>query len=122
MKAIMRMGTQVPKVRELRARAVRVPMELPHQTASGTISESPLVLTDITTYDGTVGHSMIFTYSVAALKPTAGLIINLEPFVKGRLWDRLRSRTSFRNIFASSVCKDSLRWRFLPSTWRCGTL
>ena len=118
----MRMGTQVPKVRELRARAVRVPMELPHQTASGTISESPLVLTDITTYDGTVGHSMIFTYSVAALKPTAELIINLEPFVKGRLWDRLRLRTSFRNIFASSVCKDSLRWRFLPSTWRCGTL
>jgi mandelate racemase len=71
------------KIHELRVRAVRVPMEQPHQTASGTISESPLVLTDVTTDDGTVGHSMIFTYAVAALKPTADLIKNLEPFLKG---------------------------------------
>ena len=45
----------VPRIRELRVRAVRVPMEQPHQTASGTISESPLVLTDVITEDGTVG-------------------------------------------------------------------
>jgi mandelate racemase len=74
-----------PKIRELRVRAVRVPMAEPHKTASGTISESPLVLTDIVTDDGTTGHSMIFTYTVAALKPTADLIKNLEPFVKGEL-------------------------------------
>jgi mandelate racemase len=55
----------------------------PHKTASGTISESPLVLTDIVADDGTVGHSMIFTYAVAALKPTADLIKNLESCVKG---------------------------------------
>jgi mandelate racemase len=73
----------VPRIRELRVRAVRVPMEQPHQTASGTISESPLVLTDVITEDGTVGHSMIFTYTVSALKPTADLIKNLEPLVKG---------------------------------------
>jgi mandelate racemase len=42
-----------------------------------------LVLTDIVADDGTVGHSMIFTYAVAALKPTADLIKNLESFVKG---------------------------------------
>ena len=74
-----------PKIRELRVRAVRVPMAQPHKTASGTISESPLVLTDIVADDGTTGHSMIFTYTVAALKPTADLIKNLEPFVKGEL-------------------------------------
>jgi mandelate racemase len=53
MKATMRVetGTQAPKIRDLRVRAVRVPMEQPHQTASGTISESPLVLTDVTTDD-----------------------------------------------------------------------
>ena len=72
-----------PTIREVRVRAVRVPMAQPHKTASGTISESPLVLTDIVTDDGTVGHSMIFTYAVAALKPTADLIKNLESFVKG---------------------------------------
>jgi mandelate racemase len=60
-----------PKIRELRVRAVREPMAEPHKTASGTISESPLLLTDIVTDDGTTGHSMIFTYTVAALKPTA---------------------------------------------------
>src|SRR6266481_4077515 len=72
-----------PTIREVRVRAVRVPMAPPHKTASGTISESPLVLTDIVADDGTVGHSMIFTYAVAALKPTADLIKNLESFVKG---------------------------------------
>jgi mandelate racemase len=73
----------IPKVRGLQVRAVRVPMEQPHRTASGTVSESPLVLTDIATEDGAVGHSMVFTYTVAALRPTADLIKNLEPFVKG---------------------------------------
>jgi mandelate racemase len=72
-----------PKIRELRVRAARVPMTQPHKTASGTISESPLILTDIIADDGTTGHSMIFTYAVAALKPTADLIKNLESFVKG---------------------------------------
>jgi mandelate racemase len=55
------MKNPAPKIRGLHVRAVRVPMEQSHQTASGTISESPLVLTDVTTEDGTVGHSMIFT-------------------------------------------------------------
>jgi mandelate racemase len=36
---------ECPKICELRVRAVRVPMAQPHKTASGTISESPLILT-----------------------------------------------------------------------------
>ncbi len=75
--------TPAPKVREVRVRAVRVPMEQPHQTASGTVSESPLVLTDVTTDTGSEGHSIVFTYNMAALKPTADLIKNFEPLVKG---------------------------------------
>jgi mandelate racemase len=35
------------------------------------------------TEDGVVGHSIVFTYTVTALKPTADLILNLEPLVKG---------------------------------------
>jgi len=53
-------------------------MAHPHKTASGVVSESPLILTDITADDGTVGHSLIFTYTPAALQPTAELIRNLE--------------------------------------------
>lgn len=73
------------KIQSLTVRAVRVPMTEPHRTASGIITESPLVLTDVTTDHGTVGHSVVFTYTTAALRPTAELIQNLEPLVKGEL-------------------------------------
>jgi len=78
------MKTRYLTIREIRVRAVRVPMARPHQTATGTISESPLVLTDVVTEDGIVGHSIVFTYTSAALKPTADLIKNLEPLIQGR--------------------------------------
>ena len=76
--------SQTPKIRELRVRAVRVPMAHPHQTASGTITESPLVLVDAATDEGTIGHGMVFTYTTAALKPTADLVRNFEPLVKDK--------------------------------------
>ena len=88
-----------PIIRELHVRAVRVPMQQPHKTASGTISESPLVLTDLVTDDGTVGHSMIFTYTVAALKPTADLIKNLESFVKGEVLAPIEIADRFASRF-----------------------
>ena len=59
-----------PKLRELRVRAVRVPMREPHQTASGAVAESPLVLTDVSFDNGVVGHSMVFTYTPMALTLT----------------------------------------------------
>ena len=75
--------TTDPTIKAVRVRAVRVPMRDPHQTASGTVSESPLVLTDITTDAGIVGHSIVFTYTSAALKPTAQLIDNLADLIVG---------------------------------------
>jgi mandelate racemase len=71
------------KIQKLSVRAVRVPLAHPHQTASGVVAESPLVLVDITMDDGTVGHGLVFTYTAAALKPTAELIRNLEPLIQG---------------------------------------
>lgn len=75
----------MPKIQSLTVRALRVPMTDPHRTASGVVAESPLVLTDVTADDGTVGHSVVFTYTAAALKPTAQLTQNLEPLIKGEL-------------------------------------
>lgn len=75
------MAASQPRIKALRARAVRLPMREPHQTASGTVSESPLVLTDVTMDDGTVGHSVVFTYTALALGPTAVLVQNLEPLI-----------------------------------------
>jgi len=74
-----------PTIKEFRVRAVRVPMTEPHQTASGVITESPLVLTDVITDTGISGHSMVFTYTPAALKPTAELIQNCEGLVQGEV-------------------------------------
>jgi mandelate racemase len=54
-----------------------------HQTASGVITESPLVLTDVLTDAGISGHSIVFTYTSAALRPTAELIQNFETLVQG---------------------------------------
>jgi mandelate racemase len=73
-----------PKIRGLRVRAARVPLPEPHVTASGTIHESPLVLTDVALDDGTAGCSIAFTYIAPALKPTAELVRNLEPLLVGR--------------------------------------
>ena len=56
-----------PTIHSLRVRAVRVPMQHPHQTGGGAVAESPLVLTDLNTDDGVVGHSVVFTYTPAAL-------------------------------------------------------
>src|SRR5260370_2661469 len=75
--------TPQPTLRGLRVRAVRVPRQHPHRTASGVVSESSLVLTDAITEDGILGHSVVFTYTSAALKPTAELIQNFEPLIKG---------------------------------------
>lgn len=72
-----------PTVREVRVRAVRVPMPEPHRTAGGVVAESPLVLTDITA-DGAVGRSLVFTYTPAALGPTADLVRNVGQLVVGQ--------------------------------------
>jgi mandelate racemase len=71
-------------IRELRARAVRVPMPEPHRTASGVIAESPLVLVDVVTSDGVVGHGIVFTYATAALAATAAFVRELAPLIVGQ--------------------------------------
>jgi len=74
-----------PKIKAVKVRAVRVPMVEPHRPAGGVITELPLVLTDIVTDGGVTGHSMVFTYTPAALLPTAELVRNLEPLVQGQV-------------------------------------
>ncbi|MEE9320760.1 MAG: enolase C-terminal domain-like protein [Granulosicoccus sp.] len=76
-----------PIIDGLRVHPLLVPMEVPHRTASGEISASPLVLLDLFTDCGIVGHALIFTYTPAALQPTAQLIKNIEPLIKGQLLD-----------------------------------
>jgi len=58
-------------------------MATPHNTASGTVEESPLVLVDVVTDEGAHGHGIVFTYNAAALRPTADLAMNLTPLLEG---------------------------------------
>jgi mandelate racemase len=71
-------------VRALRARGAKVAMAMPHRTASGVVTESPLVLVDIETTQGVRGHAVVFTYTAAALQPLVDLVNNFEPLVKGQ--------------------------------------
>ncbi|AMO23074.1 enolase C-terminal domain-like protein [Ramlibacter solisilvae] len=86
------------KIAALQVRCVQAPMPQPHRTASGTVSVSPLVLLTLATDAGVSGHSIVFSYSPAALKPLGELMKNMEPLVAGQvlapaaLSDRLHAR------------------------------
>lgn len=67
----------------LKVRPVDVPLEDPVVTASGTVSTAPLVLLDLLTREGINGRSYIFTYSPAALLPTARLVQNMADMIEG---------------------------------------
>ena len=70
-------------IRALNVRAVDAPLEDPVVTASGTVASAPLVLVDLVTEEGITGRTYVFTYTPAALAPTARLIQNLETMIKG---------------------------------------
>jgi mandelate racemase len=78
------MSEQSLRIRELRVRAVKVPMSPPHKTASGTITDLPVVLTDVLTNEDIVGHSYVFCYTAMALQPTALLVKGLEAVIAGQ--------------------------------------
>jgi mandelate racemase len=86
------------KITALQVRCVHVPMPQSHRTASGTVSLSPLALLTLATDEGIEGHSMVFSYSPAALKPLGELMKNMEPLVAGQalapaaLSDQLHAR------------------------------
>lgn len=86
------------KITRLQIRCVQVPMAEPHRTASGVVEKSPLVLLSVETDAGVRGHSITFTYTPAALRPTADLMRNLEPLLAGQplapgaLWEQLHAR------------------------------
>ena len=58
-------------IREIRVRAVSVPLKEPIKTASGDIPAAPLVLFDLVCEEGVTGTSYVFCYTADALRPTA---------------------------------------------------
>ena len=67
-----------PTIRNVRARAVRVPLQRPIKTAVGEIPAAPLVLIDVETEEGVRGRAYVFGYTPLVLKPLVGLVGNLS--------------------------------------------
>src|SRR5271156_6536525 len=78
------MGTSVPAIRGVRARAVVAPIARPVKTAFGGIEAAPLALIDVTTDQGVTGHSYIFAYTRLTLKPLVQLIEEIGRDLTGK--------------------------------------
>lgn len=74
----------LPKIRDIRARAVIAPIPRPLHTASGSIEAAPLILLDVDTSDGMTGRAYLFGYTPATLKPLLALVDELRPELVGQ--------------------------------------
>ena len=70
-------------IRDLRVRAVTVPLRLPLQTGGGRLEVAPLALIDLHTEEGVTGTTYLFCYTPLALKPVTQLLENLSPLIQG---------------------------------------
>ena len=68
------MSATIPAIRSVKARAVVAPISRPVKNAFGVIESAPLVLIDVATDQGVVGHAYIFAYASLTLKPLVHLI------------------------------------------------
>src|SRR5438105_15174113 len=70
-------------IREIRARAVRVPMRRPLGTSGGTIVHAPLVLVDLETAEGVPGRAYLFAYSDLGARALPRLLAGIADLVRG---------------------------------------
>jgi mandelate racemase len=71
-------------IRDIAARAVVGPLAAPVRTASGAVTQALLVLIDLRTEEGPVGHAYLFAYQAFALRPLRDLVLGLGETVKGQ--------------------------------------
>lgn len=71
------------KISHLTARAVVAPLDPPIRTASGHVTQAPLVLIDLTTDEGVTGRAYLFGYHAFTLKALRELVVQLGEMIKG---------------------------------------
>lgn len=74
----------LPRITNVRARAVDAPLAKPIITAKMTISSAPLLLIDVETDQGIVGRSYIFGYTKLTLRPMLTLVNELRDSLIGQ--------------------------------------
>lgn len=71
------------KIRDVQARTVVAPLDPPIRTASGHVTQAPLVLIDLTTDAGVIGRSYLFGYHAFTLAPLRELVAALGDVITG---------------------------------------
>lgn len=85
-------------IRALKIHPVVAPLPIPLTTASGALTEAPLLLLDLVTDQGVTGRTYLFAYQRALLKPLDTLVQALaeiivgDPVVPAEIEKKLRSR------------------------------
>jgi mandelate racemase len=72
------------RIRQVQARPVIAPLPTPVRTASGSVDRAPLLLIDLLTDEGVVGHAYLFGYQPFTLAPLRDLVVSLGEMVNGR--------------------------------------
>jgi mandelate racemase len=70
-------------IRRIRTRSVSAPMKRPLRTSVGTVANAPLVLIDIETEEGIVGHAYLFAYVPALCAPLQAVIADMATQLSG---------------------------------------
>ena len=86
-------------IEDVKARAVDAPLTRPIITSVGTIPSAPLVLIDVLTDQGVVGHSYIFGYSAITLRPLVELLSNLAEMLRGKTISPVERMREFDSAF-----------------------
>src|ERR1700692_3281800 len=73
----------IQTVVSVRIRPVMVPLDPPLRTASGVMASAPLVLVDVETEGGHVGHAYIFTYTPTVLPAVTRLLEDVSLLLIG---------------------------------------
>lgn len=70
-------------VRDVGISPVVVPLPWPIRTASGAITDAPLLLIDLHTDEGVTGRAYLFGYQTLTLKPLGDLVLAMAAMIKG---------------------------------------
>jgi mandelate racemase len=73
----------LPTIVGVTARSVLAPLDPPVQTAAGEVPSAPLVLVDVATSDGVLGHAYLFCYTPLVLPALTSLVTELGGALAG---------------------------------------
>lgn len=73
----------IPIIRDIRARAVKVPFARPPMSASGSLPDAALVLIDVATNAGITGRAYVFTFTAGMLPPVVVCVRSLAELIRG---------------------------------------